>query len=131
MKKKNIILFAKSTLASIICAVLDLIIFTVLTKIFKKEYFYVVLAGVLARIVSATISFILNKKLVFKSDGNIRKESLSFFILIGIKMLLSSFIVAGLVVTFKSINETVIKSLIDTILFVIGYFIQKKYIFKV
>lgn len=131
MKKANAVLFSKGIISSFLCSIIDLLIFTALTYTFKKEYFYIVLAGVLARIVSSTISFILSKKWVFKTNGNVKKETIGFLILIVAKMILSSFIVATLVMLFKDINETAIKGLVDTILFVIGYFIQKKYIFKV
>ncbi len=131
MKKANAVLFSKGIISSFLCSIIDLLIFTALTYTFKKEYFYIVLAGVLARIVSSTISFILSKKWVFKTNGNVKKETIGFLILIIAKMILSSFIVATLVMLFKDINETAIKGLVDTILFVIGYFIQKKYIFKV
>lgn len=130
MKNKNIITFIKSSFSSMISALVDLIVFTILTKAFSREYFYIALSSIIARIISALINFIINKKLVFQSDGNEKKESFYFFILFVIKMLLSSFIVARISVLWVNINQTVIKCIVDFFLFFGSYVIQKRYIFK-
>ena len=130
MSKDKIKIFIKTSISSIISAGVDISVFYFLSKVFKREYFYVVLATVIARILSGTVNFIINKFYAFKSAGRVRVELVSYTILFVIKMILSSLIVAYLSTTFMTANETFIKIIVDFLLFFASFYIQDKYIFN-
>ena len=104
--------------------------FYILSNIFERKYFFIVLSTVIARIISGTVNFIINRNYAFKSTGRVRVELVSYTILFIIKMILSSLIVAYLSTKFMNVNETVIKIIVDTLLFFGSFYIQDKYIFN-
>ena len=114
MSKAKIKLFIKTSMSSFISAGVDISVFYLLSKALKREYFYVVLATIIARILSGTVNFIINKYYAFKSTGRVRVELVSYIILFIIKMILSSLIVAYLSTTFMNSNEMFIKMIVDT-----------------
>ena len=130
MSKDKIKVFFNILISSIISAGVDISVFYLLSKAFKREYMYVVLATVIARILSGTVNFIINKFYAFKSTGRVRVELVSYIILFIIKMILSSLIVAYLSTTFTQTSETFIKVVVDVILFFASFYIQDKYIFN-
>ena len=130
MSKDKLKVFFKTSISSIISAGVDIFVFYILSNNFKREYFYIVLATVIARIVSGTVNFIINKFYAFKTKGRVRIELVSYAILFVIKMILSSLIVAYLSTEFITISETNIKILVDVLLFFCSFYIQDKYIFN-
>ena len=130
LKPNKVKIFIKTSISSVISAVVDIIAFYLLSKIFDREYIYIVIATVIARIISGTVNFIINKFYAFKSTGRVRVELVSYTILFIIKMILSSLIVAYLSTTFMDTNETLIKVLVDFVLFFGSFYIQDKYIFN-
>ena len=130
MSKDKIKIFFKTSISSIISAGVDLSVFYFLSTVFEREYFYVVLATVIARLFSGTVNFLINKFYAFQSTGRVKVELVSYTILFIIKMVLSSLIVAYLSTTFTETNETLIKIIVDVILFFASFYIQDKYIFN-
>lgn len=118
--------FFASSLSS---TAIDLILFDLLIKIESiNPIFMVYIATYLARIVSSIINFTMNKKWVYKSAGKTSKEATGYTIVLVLKTIASSFIVS--LFSFATINLTIIKMAVDSILFIINYYIQNKYIFK-
>jgi len=130
MSNDKLKVFVKTSISSAISAIVDISLFYILSNFFKREYYYIVLATVIARITSGTINFIINKLYAFKSIGRVRVELVSYTILFIIKMILSSLIVAYISTRFIDFNETQIKVVVDTLLFFGSFYIQDKYIFK-
>ena len=130
MSKDKLKVFFKTSISSIISAGVDIFVFYILSNNFKREYFYIVLATVIARIVSGIVNFIINKFYAFKTKGRVKIELVSYAILFVIKMILSSLIVAYLSTEFITISETNIKILVDVLLFFGSFYIQDKYIFN-
>ena len=130
MSKAKMKLFIKTSLSSLISAGVDIGVFYLLSKAFKREYFYVVLATVIARLLSGAVNFMINRCYAFKSTGRVKVELLSYGILFVVKMILSSLIVAYLSTTFMAVNETFIKVTVDFVLFFASFYIQDKYIFN-
>ena len=130
MSKDKIKIFFKTSMSSLVSAGVDLSVFYFLSTVFKREYFYVVLATVIARLFSGTVNFLINKFYAFQSTGRVKVELVSYTILFIIKMILSSLIVAYLSTTFTETNETLIKIIVDVILFFASFYIQDKYIFN-
>ena len=96
--------------------------------------FGVIISTILARIASSIVNFILNKKIVFHSGEPIPKSLLKYYTLAIPVMLISAFGVKGLTSILNldntSIWITVLKIIVDTLLFIANYNIQKKWIFK-
>ena len=127
MNKRELIKFFKASMSSAFSAMIDLVIFTILSNS-SKSLLIIELSTIVARIISTTINFILNKKVVFKTIGNTKKEIILFFILFMWKMLFSGFLVW--LFGFIKINQTILKVIVDVSLFLITYQIQNKIIFK-
>ena len=130
MSKNKIKVFVKTSISSIISACIDLGLFFILSNIFSREYIYIVLATVIARISSGIVNFYINCNYAFISNGNVKVELIAYTLLFIIKMVLSSVLVAYLSMKFMDINETLIKIFVDTILFFGSFYIQDKYIFR-
>ena len=130
MSKDKVKIFLKTSISSIISAGVDLSVFYFLSTVFEREYFYVVLTTVIARLFSGTVNFLINKFYAFQSTGRVKVELVSYTILFIIKMILSSLIVAYLSTTFTETSETLIKIIVDVILFFASFYIQDKYIFN-
>ncbi len=115
--------FIKYSIVSLLSAVIDLSLFTILN--YKYE---VIISTVIARIISGTFNFTLNKKYSFESNNNAFVEGIKYLALFIANMFISGIIVKLLSVI--PIHNTLIKLVVDITIFIANYFIQKKYIFK-
>ena len=97
--------------------------------IFEKIFNNIVLATILARTISSIFNYILNRNVVFKSTSNKYKSLIEYFMLVIIQMLVSAYAVDILYKIIKH-SPTIIKIVVDSIIFIINYLIQKYMIFK-
>jgi putative flippase GtrA len=119
----------KFSCSSIFSALIDLSLFTVMMKInLGDAYLKITITTIIARIASSIVNFIINKYWSFESSGRTTKEAIQYGILFVTKMLLSSLFVY-LLRSIK-INLTLLKSLVDIVLFFFSYLVQDKIIFK-
>ncbi len=119
----------KFATASMGCALIDLILFTVLTYTLPTSLaFNVVFATLLARIVSGGINFFINRKVIFKNNGDVKRQLWRYIILFVGIMITSSAIVSLL--SFIPIPVTIIKMLVDIMLWIVNYTMQRKWVFK-
>lgn len=124
--------FNKFIIASLLSFIVDIVLFTILYKtVFAKMYYAdgIFYSTISARVVSSLFNFILNKNKVFVSRGKLSTTMLKYYALAAIQMLASGLLVAFVFGILK-INETIIKLLIDFILFLISYQIQRRWVFK-
>lgn len=109
--------------------VIDLLLFTLFNLSLENIIgnFSIILATVLARILSSFYNFLINSKFVFQKYS--KQMIWKYYLLVIIQMMVSSFLVfiinSFLIKTFA----TLIKFFVDIILFIINYFVQKKWIF--
>lgn len=103
---------------------IDLVLFTIFEFLFNN----IVLATILARILSSLYNYYCNSRLVFKSYT--KTSIIKYYSLVIIQMLVSSFLVDYLSSVLIKINVTVIKFFVDVCIFIVNYFIQKGVIFK-
>ena len=77
---------------SIGCTLLDLFLFTILARlVIPSDFQYRILAATaIARVVSATVNFIVNKNVVFHKKGHIVSSAIKYFCLAVIQMLISA-----------------------------------------
>ena len=91
----------------------------------------IVVATVVARVVSSIFNFVVNRKAVFKSDAPVVKTALKYYALCICQMGAS----AGLVYLFSSLFNagdwltSLIKIIVDMLLFILSYQIQKRWVF--
>lgn len=119
------ILFALSSLLSF---VVDYLLFSLFTVTFKFEN-GVLLSNVLARIISATFNYSLNKLIVFKKKGELAQTFLGYCLL-AIGILAANTALLHVFVNIVSINTYAAKLLVEAILFAVSWTVQRFVIFR-
>ena len=113
----------KFSLSGIISFLIDLILFIV----FKVVLNNITIANVIARAISSTINYIINKNIVFKSNKNIAKSLLEYYGLVIFILLINTLLLNLLSII---INPILAKLIIEIVLFIISWLVQKTLIFK-
>ena len=137
--------FFKYMLGSALSVVLDYAIMYLLLLLFAKQFdidYEVKTASatvatfvscVIARIFSSLANYTFNRKAVFPSDMPVKKSILRYYCLAVPVLIISSTLTSWLK-NLSFINSAflivVLKFIIDMVLFVANYFIQKKWVFK-
>lgn len=123
--------FLSFVITSLSCTILDLCLFAVLAKMIIPENVEnrIIIATVIARVISSLANFLVNKNVVFHKKGNLVSSAVEYYILVAVQMFISANVVNCLFNLLRW-NEVLIKAIIDTLLFFVNYFIQKKIIFK-
>ena len=107
----------------------DLLAFYLFLRfLFSGQNRYILIATVIARILSGVVNFVLNKKVTFRSRGSWGAESTRYLILFVAAMLLSGGLVSLLSVI--PLPTVVIKIIVDTGLFVMNYYVEKLWVFR-
>lgn len=130
-----IIRYLFSSLAS---TLVDLSIFTLCNLIFGKlgmsDELRIVLAEVIARVISSFVNFSINRKVVFKSKDTYGSTMVKYYILCVCQLAAST----GLVYLFSkvifrlsdgSLFDTLIKVFVDGFLFFVSFRIQQNWVF--
>ena len=112
---------------------LDLGLFTIFTNFFKKFIgdSAIIVGTILARIISSFYNYLMNRNAVFGSkDKKMDKTTfIQYYGLVLIQMIVSALLV-WLGHKLFPISETIVKIPVDVVLFMMNYFIQKKWIFN-
>ncbi len=121
-------------LSSISASLIDIGLFTVLNLIlgsFVARGVRLLCATAIARVTSALFNYTVNHKLVFQSDAPPKKTLLRYGLLCVAQMLVSYGLVFLLSRAFSAVAglDTVIKIVVDTILFFISFRIQQGWVF--
>ena len=94
----------------------------------KKDASVILLCTVIARVISATVNFLLNRNLVFGSKGNAGKAFARYVALSVCIMLLSA---GGTwLLGLTGLSSTVAKLITDTLLYFVSYRVQQQWVFK-
>lgn len=117
----------KYSVASMTSAAVDLTLFTLFTALFGTAVTGILASTVLARVISGTVNFALNRNWVFMSRNSQGAELAKYFTLFLVQMMTSWVLVAGLSSLVS--HPTIVKVFVDTGLFFLSYQIQKRYIF--
>lgn len=115
----------KFSFSSIISFIVDYLLFLTLFA-FSHQ---LILSNVIARIISASINFYLNKRYVFQDDRSILKSLGSYFLLAGVILICNTFLLK-VFVTFFSLYESIAKIVVEVIIFIVSWLVQKYIIFK-
>ena len=119
--------FFKYFISSMLSALLDLLLFTIIDYILPVSSYQILTATVIARIFSSLFNYWFNKNLVFQNTESAKTSIYKYYGLCITVM----FVSAGMVTLLSPlpISNTLIKMFVDTILYLLNYFIQKHYIF--
>lgn len=120
--------FLKNIISSLISAIIDVILF----QLFVCSGVYVFYSNIFARIISGISDFSINKKWVFRNNKNSNNrvvELSKYTILFMIQMLINSILVTVLNQYYSNII-LIIKIIINFLMYIVNYFIKKKFIFK-
>ena len=129
--------FFKYTVSSLVSSVVEIALVWALTALFNNLLVGVALTAVVtvaARILSSIVNFYMNKKLVFKSKVSTGKAMVRYGILMVVCMGLQLGL-NELVYTLFSIGgeqellRTVVHVVVMTVLFVMNYFVQQRWVF--
>ena len=124
---KSFFLYVLSSFSSFL---IDILLFTALSAILPLSGPPRIFASTLgARICSSAYNFLINRNVVFSASGTLKKAILRYYILCFGQMLLSAGLVASLFVWLRY-DETVIKIIVDSLLFLISYRIQQTWVFR-
>lgn len=119
--------FIRYVFSSLLCFVIDISLFTFILTIFPRETVTAVTtATVAARLIAAIVNYLLDRYFVFKRGS--KASAIKYFSLVGTYMLLSSLLVSFFNHAFPA-HATVIKVAIDLSLFLIGYLVERFFIF--
>lgn len=124
--------FAKYILSSVTSCVIDLVLFAVFCKILKNctdISYYVAIATVMARVISAIYNYLMNYKFVFTSKKDHLQSAPKYFSLAVVQMILSATLATGLLFILSGVPELLIKIPVDAVLFLASYYIQRKFVY--
>lgn len=124
--------FLKFLISSLSSSVLDLILFSIFCRGLKTfvPLWYIAIATVFARVISASYNYLINYKIVFQSGSKYSTSYAKYFLLAVVQMVLSAFGVTVFSRIFMMFPEAGVKIVVDTLLFFVSYKIQQKYIFR-
>ena len=107
--------------------IVDIVSFALILFFLKDK---IMISSYLARAISSIFNYIVNKNIVFKNNEkkNI-KSMIMYFLLVIVNITISGTLVKK-IYFFIHYNATFIKVVIDSLIFIINYFLQKYVIFK-
>ncbi len=127
----------KYMFSSLTASLIDLLMFTIFLAVFNDFFdnkVAILISTILARIISSLANCIINKAVVFKSNSSMSKVLVRYYILCVCQTAISYFGVAGLTkllgIGKLAILVTIVKMIVDTILFFVSYRIQKSWVYK-
>lgn len=88
----------------------------------------IALATVIARVVSGTVNYLLNQKVVFHYQGSTKGSLARYLCVFFLIMLLSAGVTSSLHL-WLGLNENLIKIPVDLVLFFVSYYLQRKWVF--
>lgn len=125
---RNILKFGASSFLSFL---LDYVLYSVLTVLTLGlgTAISVPLSNITARVVSAGVNFSINKRIVFKSQENLKRAAVSYFLLAAVILAGNTFLLNFLVQTF-TMNRFAAKLITELTFFVLSFLVQNFLIFR-
>ncbi|CAG9621137.1 bifunctional glycosyltransferase family 2/GtrA family protein [Sutcliffiella rhizosphaerae] len=121
--------FFKFAVSSGLSFVLDVLLFALFVMLLNGVFVetYIIFATIFARVLSALFNFTVNRNVVFKSAAP--KAILKYFTLAVVQMLASALAVY-LIYLMVGFGEVGIKIIVDFLLFLVSFVIQREWVFK-
>ncbi len=112
--------------SSLISLFLDLTLFSLFLWLIDN----IIISSYLARAISSFINYLLNKYKVFKYQKKGKDNTfIAYFTLVIVNITISALLV-DIISHFIPIYATIIKVIVDLVIFILNFIIQKKLIFK-
>jgi len=124
-------MFLKFSMSGILSFLVDISMFAFLTKTIFGEMGVaenVLLGTVIARVVSSIVNYLMNRKFVFIS-GNDKIRSLIKYYVLCCMQLLCSWVLVVKVYNCVQFDTSIIKIMVDTLLFFISFQVQQRWVF--
>lgn len=134
--------FVRFAGASAMCSALDQLVAWILFSVLKKPmvglgFLRILTATIVARCISLTLNYALNRRLVFTLDVDdpewqraARRESLPRFIALSAGILTLSTLGVYLLNSIFDVQEWLAKIVVDFTLFFLNYNVQRKWVFR-
>lgn len=119
-------LFIKYIFASISSFVVDIALFGLIAKVIPGAW-SILVATILARVVSSIYNYLVNANMVFKNKN--KTSFIKYVILCIIQMFVSGISTTYLAKAFKKTSVILIKLVVDLVIFVANFIIQREFIF--
>jgi glycosyltransferase involved in cell wall biosynthesis len=121
--------FIKFISSSLLSFGVDIILFTLFSFLLKDLYpvQFIIMATIFARILSSVFNYFVNRTVVFKSEAN--HTVVKYYSLSIVQMLTSAFVVFLLYGVIGT-GEVVIKIIVDSLLFLVSFIVQREWVFK-
>lgn len=113
----------KFSCSSLISFLVDYALFIIFNLLFQN----ILPANILARVFSSALNYNLNKKLVFSKNN--KYSLLKYYALVVIILLLNTLLLELFVKTLL-MNEFLAKVIVEVLLFILSYIVQRIYVFK-
>lgn len=113
------------SLSSIASTIIDFLIFAILTGLNVGIW----RATAIGRLAAACINFILNRNIVFQSSGKIYLQLFQYLLLVALSGTASAALIT-ILHRHLSLDVTVIKAMVEIVLFFFNYYIQRTFIFQ-
>ena len=125
-------LLIKCIFSSLICYLIDISIFSILTRLLvKMGSVSIIVSTITSGLISAICNYFINRNNVFKYDNDkIDVNTFIKFALLTISQIIISSLFILLICRIIDIKEEFIKMGVDSILFIVGYLIKKHFIFN-
>lgn len=125
----------KFLFSSILSSIIDLLAFTVFEFLFIDRLDRaagILVATIAARVISSVFNYSFNRKAVFKSNGSVGKSFAKYYLLCACQLMVSYFCVYAVtaLLSLGGALTVVAKAIIDTVLFLISFQIQRRWVFK-
>lgn len=126
----------KYIISSITASIIDLVAFTLLNLFLPdnmEEWLRVFIAVAVARVISSTVNYTVNRKKVFKSKSRLNASLIKYFILTVCQASLSYglvYLITSLTDVKQSLLQTVYKMIVDIILFFMCFVLQREWVFN-
>lgn len=124
-------LILKYLISSLSAFIIDVVLYSFFITLLRSVFpgYYIITSTYLAKVFSCTYGYVINKKLVFQSNGDSVVTAIKFFLLCIIQSTCSGVLTHSFVyLTYW--NEVLCKVVVDTVLFFLSFQIQNRLIFK-
>ncbi len=119
-------LFIKYIFASVSSFVIDIALFAIFSKMITGKY-YILIATIIARIISSIYNYLVNANMVFKNKN--KSSFVKYVVLVIIQMFVSGIGVTYFAKLLPKISSVLIKVVVDIIIFIVNFVIQREFIF--
>ncbi len=125
--------FLKFIFSSLSSSVVDIVLFSLFCSLFRNMPLpvgYIMLATVVARVISAVYNFTINYKVVFRGKGSKSAAAIKYLVLAVFIMIASGALVSFFHGLIPQSPEFVVKIPVDCVLFLVSFYVQREVVYK-